>query len=218
MIESLHNSIEQIKTEDFTGEHKTNIYLDPERKVIYTFTDTGAVPANAYWGIDKCILTVFPNAISNSVYNVLLEIENDLENLVENHYLGSEHDGRNWHGKWTEESDWIMEQIDGKTIDQIAYYWEPDDWYESLMKELHDGWEAGQSPEEIVDYYGCGDELNGIVDRDSAIEWLKCRFQEWENDEVEEMENTPVTEEIIVNSYQALMDLINQNKGENKQF
>lgn len=66
MIESLHQSIEDIQYEDFTGQWKTDIYLDPESQKLYTFTNTGGIPMDVYHGIDVRILTVNPGAIAES--------------------------------------------------------------------------------------------------------------------------------------------------------
>ncbi len=186
MIESLRQSIEEIKDYDFSGEWKTDIYLDPEQQALYTFTDTGGIPMDAYHGIDLRIITIKPGAIAESVYDYLSSIEEDLESLLDE-YEGSEWNGHNHIGKWKKDEDG-MNTLDAihSEYPQIAYYWDAGDWFSPVISDLRRSWQEGKTAEEIIDEQGCGNEIDGMCDRGEAIAWLEGKIEEWENEDSED--------------------------------
>jgi hypothetical protein len=187
MIESLHTSIEAIKNDDFTGEWKTDIYLDPISERIYSFTNTGGIPMDAYNGIDLRILTVRPGAIAESVYDYLSSIEELLKTLL-GEFEGTEWNGSNEIGKWKRDEDGFntLDYIQSSYAPEIASYWPAGDWFSPITYELKVKWETGMTAEEIIDSEGCGDPIDGMCDRDEAIAWLEQQIEEWNAEKEDE--------------------------------
>lgn len=188
---ALRQSIEEIGQEDFAGEWKTDIYLDPESKKLYSFTATGGIPMDAYHKIDRRILTVSPTAIASSVERYLIEIEDELESLIEG-YQGSDWNGSNHIGSWSEDALLILEKIAETQIDSIshhsiAHYWDADEWFSPITSDLKSAWQEGKTAEQIIDEQGCGtDDADGMCDRDEAVSWLETKIAEWVEEESEE--------------------------------
>jgi len=179
IIESLRQSIEAIRDCDFSGEWKTDIYLDPEKCALYTFTNTGGIPASAYHKIDTRILGVRPSAIAASVTDALLEVEPLLERLTKE-YRGTEWDGSNHKGLWTECAEELCEAIDEKIhAFEIASYWDASDWFGEVKYDIKSLWMQGSCPAQIVDELGCGDEINGMCDRNDAINYVTRLCDDW---------------------------------------
>ncbi len=178
--QTLVNSIEALQNETFTcaSGFSYDVYLDPEAEKIYTFLNSNAVPVAAYHKIDLRILTLNNGAIPESVYSALKEVEDNLDTLI-NHYKGAEWDGSNHKGQWEPEAFNLLEYLQQKDF-EIGYYWEPEDWFEPVLGSLRQQWEDGSTAEEIVDREGCGTPVDGMVDRDAAIEWLEEQIREWE--------------------------------------
>lgn len=185
---ALRQSIEAIKDYDFSGQWKTNIYLDPEAKNIYPFTNTNCIPGTAYHNIDQFILTVSPSAIAASVYDYLIEIEEELQAIIEE-YQGSEWNGNNHVGRWSEEGMNLKAALSMNHHPEIASYWDAGDWFEPVTGELKTAWEEGKTAEEIIDEQGCGDEINGMCDRSEAIEWLNRKINEWQAEQDDQDED-----------------------------
>lgn len=185
MIESLHSSIESIKDYDFSGEWRTSIYLDPEDRCIYTFTDTNCIPRTAHNGIDRFIISVSPKAIAESVYDWLSYIESDLEEILEG-YKGSHWNGKNHVGMWTPESLEYLDEVLQRHPPEIATYWDAGDWFSPVESNLKAQWEEGKTAEEIITEDQCGNSIDGMCDRDEAIAWLKDKIDQWESEKEEE--------------------------------
>ena len=180
-IATLRESIEAIAAEDFTAQEKaTAIYLDPEKRNVYTFLETGGTPMAAYHKIDKLVLRVYPGAIASSVYNELLVIEDRLAAIL-GEYQGTVWNGSNHVGKWSQDGLDQMEALgEYQGQREIAYYWDAGDWFSPVSETLKASWEEGQTAEQIIDGQGCGSEQDGMCDRDEAISWLKEEIGEWE--------------------------------------
>lgn len=185
-MQSLLDSIESLKTEDFSGQWKTDIYLDPEAQKIYTFLDTGGIPMSAYHRIDRRILTVSPSSIPSSVHRAVASVADKLEFLV-SLYGGSEWNGNNHVGQWSEEAELLYDCIQEELASsEIASYWDAGDWFSPIIPTLRAEWKAGKTAEQIIDEQGCGDEIDGMCDRDEAIAWLQSEIDKWEHEEEEE--------------------------------
>lgn len=179
-IESLHTSIEAIKDHDFSGQWSTDIYLDPVAQTVYTFLDTNCTPATAYHNIDRRILSVSPNAIASSVYDWLSNVEDTLASLV-GEYEGSEWDGNNDKGKWTEAGEELLDYLN-QLPREIASYWDAGEWFSPVEGDLKASWESGLTAEQIIDEQGCGNDVDGMCDRAEAIAWLERKIAEWTAD------------------------------------
>ena len=181
--ETLLDSIKDIVEEGFNFENDTQIYLDPESARLYTFHSRGSIPATAYNGIDQHVLTVRSLAIPSSVERYLLKMVGTLA-FVLNSYKGTEWDGHNQIGVWSDEALESLEVLSGEAHgnEWIAYYWDACDWFEPSLDELKFRWEQGETAELIIDDEGCGSEdcLDGMCDRDEAVAWLKAEIAEWE--------------------------------------
>lgn len=177
---ALSASISEIGNYDFSGEWKTDIYLDPEARRLYTFTDTNCFPVTAYHSIDQLILTVYPTAIASSVESHLKSIESTLLALLDE-YQGSEWNGSNHIGQWSLKGKELMEYLDQLPV-EIASYWEPNDWFEPVISELKAKWESGMTAQQIIDSEHCGDDADGQCDPTKAVGWLEDLIEEWEAD------------------------------------
>ena len=186
MKDSLHQSIEQLKDYDFSGEWKTDIYLDPIAKTVYPFTSTNGMPMEAFHKIDRHILTVSSASIPASVYNHINEIEEVLERVLMG-FDGEEWDANNNHiGKWNEDAENALDYIHQLPV-EIACYWEASDWLEPVEYYLKCEWESGMSADVIIDSEGwCGGEIDGMCDRSEAIAWLEDKIEEWKLEADEE--------------------------------
>lgn len=168
----LQESISEIRREDFRGEWKTDIYIDPEAGSIYTYLTTGGVPGMAYAGTHQLIVSVKPNAIAESVYDYLIGIEDKLQLLLD---CWSQSSG------WTQEGFSLLASIHCQPV-EIAQYWNAGDWLDPVIPDLKRFWVEGKTAEEIIDLQGCGNEIDGMCDRQEAIAWLESKIKEWEDD------------------------------------
>ena len=188
--QALIDSIESLKTEDFSvcSGFKTDIYLDPETERIYTFVGSNSTPMSAYHNIDRHILRVGDGAISASVYNAIKDVEDDLHDLLDL-YNGSEWNGSNHIGQWSEKATELNLRIDDKLFQaEIASYWDAGDWFSPIAGDLKAEWESGKTAEQIIDEQGCGDEIDGMCDQNEAIDWLEGRIEEWQTEAEEEVD------------------------------
>lgn len=184
--QTLIDSIEALKDEDFSvgSGFKTDIYLDPEAEKIYTFVGSNSQPMTAYHRIDRRIVTANSSAIPASVYSAIKSLEDNLDLLIDQ-YEGSEWNGNNHVGQWSESAEDTLESIWDQQL-EIASYWDASDWFEPVTDQLKDAWENGQTAEQIIDEQGCGNEADGMCDRDEAITWLESKIEEWQAEAEEE--------------------------------
>lgn len=179
---ALHTSILELADYDFSGEWKTDIYLDPETEKLYTFTNTGGVPRTVFHGIDQHILSVSPKVIPQSVVDALLYVESLLESVLKG-WEGTEWNGNNHIGLWSEDSLDLLTEIQQKTNDyEIAHYWDASEWFSPVIDDLKTAWREGKTAEQIIDAENLGNDADGMCDRSEAISWLEYMIGEWESE------------------------------------
>jgi hypothetical protein len=182
METSLHLSILELNNESFfvPSGHKTDIYLDTEKRTIYSFVSNGGVPVCAYNGIDTLILSVWDRAIPAAVVDTLLDLEDDLL-CVLSCYEGTEYDGRNHVGVWasgaTDAKEFLWEKANSLSI---GSFWDPSDWFGDVLEDLQNSYASGKTPTEIITEQHLGDWQDGECDRDEAIAWLEDMIQLWD--------------------------------------
>jgi len=180
MSDTLHNSILNAG-EAVHPAYPTDFYLDPESEQIQWYTRTGAgIPAPAYHGIWVRLFQAPPNAIPKSIVQNLLRIEKQLIYDCEKNFQGTEWDGHNHIGVWKDKPDYSMFRF------EIATIWDPEDWFGPVLQDLKEKWESGMNATQIIDSEDLGDTVDGMVDRDQAIEWLEDKIQEWQEEAEEE--------------------------------
>ena len=184
ICQNLIDSIESLKDEDYSvcSGFRTDIYLDPEEGKVYTFVGSNSHPRSAHNNIDRHVLRVDDGAIAESVYDAVKSIESNLNDLLDL-YNGSEWNGSNHIGQWDESANDLHERIiESLTESPIASYWLPGDWFEGVMNELKTSWTEGKTAIAIIDEQGCGNSVDGMVDRGEAISWLERMFEEWKSE------------------------------------
>jgi hypothetical protein len=156
-------------------------YLDPENKVIESYTVIGAgIPAPAYHGIWVEIFSAPAGAIPESVVANLLRIEDRLIYDCESNFQGTEWDGHNHIGVWRNKPDYSVRQF------EIGCFWDSCDWFEPVLQDLQDKWRKGMNASQIIDSEDLGNIYDGMVDRDEAVKWLEEQIKDWEEEEDEE--------------------------------
>lgn len=114
---------------------KATLYLDPEDRRVYTFGYVG----NASWPMaaHNRIHTAVGNVPTTTVPESLEEwIEANIEafEALTDEYKGSKWDGSNHIGQWTEKAVEVSEALDmlftdALNNDEIASYWDADEWF-----------------------------------------------------------------------------------------
>jgi hypothetical protein len=138
------------------------------------------IPKAAYHDIWVKVLEAPADAIPESVVENLLRIEDRLIYDCEYNFQGTKWDGHNYVGVWRNKPEYSRE------FDfEVAAFWEPEDWFESVLGSLKQKWELGMDAVQIIDSEDLGDIHSGMVRRDQAIEWLEEVIQEW-REEAEE--------------------------------
>ena len=178
---ALQESIEALGSENFNvcDGHKTDIYLDPEKKAVYTFVGSNSSPMAAFHNIDLRLLTVHNGSIASSVQAAIESVSENIDSVLAL-YLGAEWNGNNHVGQWGEglcdELECLQEKLN---LTPLACYWDASEWFGPVVDDLKAEWEAGKTAEQIIDGQYLGNDCDGEVDRDEAIGWLNGMTEEW---------------------------------------
>jgi hypothetical protein len=177
---ALEQSIEDLAQADYNvpSGYVTRIYLDPEAGTVYAFaSDSSSQPKAAYDGVDRLIVSVNDRAVPQSVADAMpLDTLRDMLGC----YGGTEFDGRNYRGTWSDAEYWNQGgYIELDELQQaIAYYWDPGEWFDPVISDLKAAWANGDTSAEIIDTQNL-DSGDAVCDRDAAIEWLESMFIQW---------------------------------------
>jgi len=172
--ESLRASIDALADADWTAGvsgYRHCVYLDPRSCEVYQWSHVGPGCPEPVWnGRHK---TVFEHAtqadlIPSSVVEALLdridlltsvcvEVINDVD--VADDFGSAHHELEAWEP-------------------ELAYYWDPGDWYQDSGHEIETLVAQGHSPEQIVDCLDQGDDYNGRIRAEAAVDWMTDRVDE----------------------------------------
>jgi len=190
---ALQLSIEALGSENFNvcDGHKTDIYLDPEKKAVYTFVGSNSSPMAAFNNIDLHLLRVHNGSIASSVQAAIDNVSDNIGSVLAL-YLGTEWNGNNHVGQWGEglcdELECLQEKL---SLTPAACYWDASEWFDPVLDDLKTEWEAGKTAEQIIDGQNLGDDCDGEVDRNEAIAWLNGMIGEWSADLSSEYDEDP---------------------------
>lgn len=171
--DTLEDSINDLATESWPDRPsgiRHRIYLDPETGRVYPSSHVGAgVPEPVWHGRHVTVCHVPGDAIPQSVVNVLGDRLGLLERVCAEH--GEDlSDPDAYH----DSAHFQLSQIEP----EIACYRDPGDWYGESTGEITELVASGHSADQIVDILGTGDDYNGMVDDDAAVEWMTARCDE----------------------------------------
>ena len=190
---ALQESIAALGSENFNvcDGHKTDIYLDPEKKAVYTFVGSNSSPMAAFHNIDLRLLTVYNGSIASSVQAAIESVSENIDSVLAL-YLGAEWNGNNHVGQWGEglcdELECLQEKL---SLTPAAFYLDASEWFGPVVDDLKAEWEAGKTAEQIIDGEYLGNDCDGEVDRDEAIGWLNGMIGEWSADLSSEYDEDP---------------------------
>jgi len=190
---ALQESIEAIGSENFNvcDGQKTDIYLDPEKKAVYTFVGSNSSPMAAFHNIDLHLLTVHNGSIPSSVQAAIESVSENIDSVLAL-YLGTEWDGNNHIGQWGEDFGAEVECLQEKLSSiPLACYWDASEWFNPVVDELKEDWKTGKTAEQIIDGQNLGNDCDGEVDRDEAIGWLNGMIEDWSTEHSEEYDEDP---------------------------
>ena len=190
---ALQLSIEDLGSENFNVAYgqKTDIYLDPEKKAVYTFVGSNSSPMDAFHNIDLLLMRVHNGSIASSVQAAIENISENIGSVIDL-YLGTEWDGSNHVGRWDEglcdELECLQEKL---SLTPAACYWDASEWFGPVVDDLKAEWKSGKTADQIIDGQNLGDDCDGEVDRDEAIAWLNGMIGEWSADLSSEHDEDP---------------------------
>jgi hypothetical protein len=149
--------------------YQIELYLDPETPEVYLFEHVGAgVPMAAWHRRHRWVCSIPDHAIPASVVEVLETYVGHLVALVEA-YEGSEWDGSNYVGRWSD-----MAELDPDCWGrwEFSCYWDPYLWFEGSDREILELAAQGYTPTDILPTLYLGDQYNGEVRPDAALEYV----------------------------------------------
>lgn len=152
--------------------YRIELYLDPENCIVYTFDCVGAgVPMLAWHRRHRWICTIPDRAIPESVAEVVTAHVGHLVALCER-YLGTEWDGSNHVGRWAEPYE--PSYFDCEPGLDFACYWDPGDWFsgDGTDTEIRELAAQGHTPADIMAELYLGDQYNGQVEPEAALEYV----------------------------------------------
>jgi hypothetical protein len=177
----LMKSIESVGAEEFNSEFSTGVYLSGEKGIVYSFLKTGGIPSGVYNNLDVEIMSVpSGHVIGDTVLAALQGHAEEIQELLSS-YQGSEWDGSNHRGQWNSQAlEWFSECVAPQLSCEVGSYWNASDWFEPVIGELKDRWEAGETVEAIIDSENLGtNDQDGCCDKQEAVDWLQMMFEEW---------------------------------------
>jgi hypothetical protein len=174
-------SIQALANEDYTVHSgwTTDIYLDPRSGKVYTHTGQNSVPEDAYHGIDRRILTVYPNAIGLSVARAVEAVSEKLQEILDN-FKGTEWNGQNHIGIWNVSGGLSGNGYPSEEPPEIWYYSDPCDWFEGSEDDIKESWRLGRTAADHVER--CCGLTNGPGEEcreDEAIEYVDRQFKQF---------------------------------------
>jgi hypothetical protein len=147
-------------------------YIDPEEHEIVVWTSDGT-PIRAWNRRWLSVCTIPERVAPKSLRDELLRIIDDLVTAC-GQYLGSEWDGGDLIGTWTDSPE--DEQARYRLGEDLAFasFSDPGDWYAPVSRQIDQWVAAGRGAESIIDEIGCGDPYSdeGGVDRTDAIDFV----------------------------------------------
>ena len=176
-LKTLDESIAALEQKDYSAPcsgYRQELYLDPEGHELYVFGhEGGSEPGAAWHGRHAYVCSIPTDAIPRSVRCAIAGIRDDLVALCES-YLGSECDGRNLRGRWSDDRD-DRGMADLRDRLAILTYWDPGEWFagDGTDDNIRQLLGAGETPESILADLWLGDESTGEVREADALEWIR---------------------------------------------
>lgn len=186
---------------------KATLYIDPEGPRVYTFGYVGNAswPMAAHHRIHISLGSVPLSTVPNSLKEWLEAHTDEIEALIAE-YQGSEWNGSNHIGKWSDESDELHTALDQQLQEafnqnEIQTYWDASDWYAGDPQSVISAAIGAGSIETAVENELDSAQMNGaLLDPDDAEEALRTLLKEHAEDLEEDDEKLPKIEALLGDS------------------